>query len=203
MTQIEKEVKAAIIDYQKGAHTGMMDELSEVKKLYQREGKTDAVLRVCVKGGHQRRLPNARVDDAVMALRQFDFSKTFASFEDVYDYIKRLIGSIPRMGGFLTIYDIARRLGHLLDVPVYPKNYVYVACGARTGAKYVLGIKKMKREVFCLPITDFENLFPEISSMEIEDILCIYFHDGKLKLSVGNAFSVKGCGKKTGRKSGC
>ena len=204
MTQIEKEVKDAIIDYQKGAHPGMMDEMNAVKSLYKRKGKTDEVLRACIKGGHQWCLPNALIDQAVIALRHFDFNKKYGNFEIVYDCVKKLIGRIPRVCGRLTLYDTTRRLAYLLNPSIVPKDYVYVARGARDGAKYVLGINRMNSSVFSLPIADFQKLFPGISSMEIEDILCIYFHERKYKGNLSTAPVTVGCRKKKpGRKGGC
>ena len=204
MKQIDMEVRAAISDYQKGNYPGMMDEMNAVKRLYQQKGKTDEVLRACIKGGHQWCLPNARIDQAVIALRQFDFDKKYDDFEEVYDCVKKLIGQMPSVCGRLTLYDTTRKLAYLLNPSIFPKNFVYVARGARDGAKYVLGINRMNSSVFRLPIADFRKLFPGISSMEIEDILCIYFHEGKFK---GNLITVPvtvGCRKKkSGRKGGC
>ena len=204
MTQIEMEVKAAIMDYHKKKYSGMMVEMNAVKSLYQEKGKTDEVLRACIKGGHQWCLPNTRIDEAVIALRQFDFNKKFDNFEEVYDCVKKLMGQIPRVCGWLTLYDTTRRLAYLLNPSIIPKDYVYVARGARDGAKYVLGITRMKSDVFRLPIADFQKLFPGISSMEIEDILCIFFHEGKFKGNLSTAYNTVGCRKKKpGRKGGC
>lgn len=204
MTQIEMEVRAAITDYQKGNYPGMMDEMNAVKSLYQQKGKTDEVLRACIKGGHQWCLPNAHIAQAVIALRQFDFDKKYDNFEDVYDCVKKLIGQIPSVSGWLTLYDTTRRLAYLLNPSIIPKDYVYVARGARDGAKYVLGINRMKSSVFHLSIADFQKLFPGISSMEIEDILCIFFHEGKYKGNLSIAPDTVGCRKKKpSRKGGC
>ena len=204
MKQMDMEVRAAISDYQKGNSPGMMDEMNAEKSLHLRKGRQDEVLRACIKGGHQWCLPNARIDQAVIALRQFDFDKKYDDFEEVYDCVKKLIGKIPRVCGWLTLYDTTRRLAYLLNSSIIPKDYVYVARGARDGAKYVLGINRMNSSLFRLPIADFQKLFPGISSMEIEDILCIYFHEGKFK---GNLITVPvtvGCRKKkSGRKGGC
>jgi hypothetical protein len=207
MTQIEKEVRAAITRYQKrkeNKNFGVMAEIDAVKNLYQQKGKTDEVLRACIKGGHQWCLPNARIDEAVIALRQFDFNMKFNNFEEVYDSVKKLIGQIPNVRGWLTLYDTTRRLAYLLNPSIIPNDYVYVARGARDGAKYVLGINRINSDVFRLPIADFQKLFPGISSMEIEDILCIYFHEGKFKDDLNTAPVTVGCRKKKpGRKSGC
>ncbi len=62
----------------------------------------------------------------------------------------------------------------------------------------------MKGGVFRLPIADFQKLFPGILSIEIEDILCIYFHEGKYKGNFSTAPVTVGCRKKKpGRKGGC
>lgn len=204
MTQIDIEVKAAIADYQKGNYPGMMDEMNAVKSLYHQKGKTDEVLRACIKGGHHWRLPNASIDQAVIALRQFNFNKKYDNFEEVYECVKKLIGKIPSVRGWLTLYDTTRRLAYLLNPSIVPKDYVYVARGARIGAKYVLGINRMKSSEYCLPIADFQKLFPGISSMEIEDILCIYFHDGKFNGNSSTVPVTAGCHKKkSSRKGGC
>ncbi len=204
MTQIEVEVKAAIMDYQKKKYPGMMVEMNAVKSLYQEKGKTDEVLRACIKGGHQWCLPNARIDEAVIALRRFDFNKKFNNFEEVYECVKKLIGQIPNVRGWLTLYDTTRRLAYLLNPSIIPNEFVYVARGARDGAKYVLGINRIKSDVFRLPIADFQKLFPGISSMEIEDILCIYFHEGKYKDNFSTDSVTVGCRrKKPGHKGDC
>ena len=192
------DVKKAIADYKSGTCPGMMNEMNAVKNLYQQVGWNDEVRRACVKGGHQRCLPNARIDDAVIALRQFNITNNYTDFEELYDAVEKLLGGIPRVCGRLTLYDTARRLGHLLQPPVYPSKYVYISRGALNGAKYVLSPSKIKDDVFRLPISDFLPLFSGITSMEIEDILCIYFHEGKLRDDLP-----KGCGKKPIRKVGC
>ena len=202
MPQIKQEVAAAIADYQKGTHPGMMNEMNQVKTLFLKEGVTDSFLRACIKGGHQWCLPNANIDDAIVALRQFNFNKNYKDFEDLYNCIYTLLGTIPRVRGRLTLYDIARRIGHLLNNPVYPNEYVYLARGARSGAKYVLSIKRMNNNVYSLPTTCFQKLFPNISSMDIEDILCIYFHEGKLKDILKTNFSNVDCHRKEKNKRG-
>ncbi len=200
MSQIKKEVAAAIADYQKGTHPSMMNEMNQVKTMYLKGGVTDSFLRACIKGGHQWCLPNVNIDNAVKALRQFDFNKSYKDFEELYNCIYELLGTIPRVRGRLTLYDIARRIGHVLNNQVSPNEYVYIARGARSGAKYVLSIQRMANKVFRLPITSFQSLFPNISSMDIEDILCIYFHEGKLK-GITNP-CIGGCHRKDNNKRG-
>lgn len=173
-------------------HSGccsMVEEMNQIRKLYQTPGsKIDEVLRKCVcnRHGHQYCIPNEAVDNAVNALKDSYFIpdtlsrvpfiqngkifNSFRDFEELYDFIRSIIGSIKGIG-LLTIYDTARRIGHLLVPAICPKMYVYLAAGAKDGAEALLGIKNLK---FREPIDLFKPYFGTLASVFIEDILCIY-----------------------------
>ena len=125
-----------------------------------------------VKGGHQRRMPHKTVADVINKLKACAcLSHSFVDFEELYDCVKKCIGGIPKVGP-LAVYDIALRIGSLLNPQVLPKNYVYVSNGALEGFKRLYsGVPVVDDRV---PISVFRSLFGSLDSMYIEDILCIY-----------------------------
>lgn len=166
----------------------MVEEMNEIRQLYINKGNIDDVLKKCVcnRYGHQYCIPESAVNDAVEALKRSKFINSslkevpfiqkgkiyeaFIDFEELYDFIHSVIGNINGIGE-LTIYDTARRIGHLLKTPIYPEMYVYLSAGAKEAAEHLLRKKPLKyREPICL-FTPFFGTFPSIF---IEDILCIF-----------------------------
>ena len=93
------------------------------------------------------------------------------SFEDLYDYVE----SLGITKGRLLLYDLTRRIGACLGV--YPKNFVYLQCGALAGATILhnKGYITLPNPCgFRVPTSVFASVFPGIDSMDIENILCIY-----------------------------
>ncbi|MBO5703483.1 MAG: hypothetical protein J6R91_02765 [Bacteroidaceae bacterium] len=171
----------------------MVEEMNQILKDYKSKTKTiNEILWdcVCVRHGHQYCISNDAVNAAVAALLESEvmlanlhqykpfvsgkqFVKGFVDFEELYDFVCSVIGKINGIGP-LTVYDTAKRIGHLLTPAIYPKQYVYLAAGALEGAKMLLGDKKLK---FREPIKRFEPYFGTLGSLYIEDILCIYKAD--------------------------
>ena len=165
----------------------MVEEMNDIKTLYGKSPIKD-VLRACVcrRHGHQYCIPNTAVDAAVDALLDSNFvrvdrsvspfveggklSEVFEDFEELYDFISSVISSISGIG-LLTVYDTAKRIGHLFEYPIYPKQYVYLAAGAKKGAEKLLKTKDLR---FREPISLFEPSFGSFPSIFIEDMLCIY-----------------------------
>lgn len=185
----------------------MVEEMNEIRKLYINGLPMDQVIEKCVcnRHGHQYCIPDKAVEDAVAALTDprltvavdsikiepfingRDFA-SFSDFEELYDFIKQVIGPISGIGP-LTVYDTARRIGHLLKDPIYPKQYVYLAAGALVGAKSLLGVKRLK---FREPIGLFTPHFGTLTSVFIEDMLCIFkneFASGLASVSIPNAIT--------------
>jgi hypothetical protein len=165
----------------------MVEEMNAIKVLYGKEPIRDVIEKcVCNRHGHQYCIPQTAVDDAVNALMDSMFvradmvatpfingnniSEVFEDFEELYDFISLVISGIPGIGP-LTVYDTARRIGHLFSTPIYPRSYVYLAAGAKNGAEALLGKKGLR---FREPIQLFESSFGTFPSIFIEDMLCIY-----------------------------
>lgn len=174
----------------------MVEEMNEIRKLYNTSGrKIKDVLTKCVcnRHGHQYCIPEDAVKDAVDKLlksrfcsdslievplvNKGKFTNKFKDFEELYDFIRSVIGNVKGIG-LLTIYDTARRIGHLLDTPVYPKEYIYLAAGAKTGAENLLNLKRNSLK-FREPTKIFFPYFGTLPSAFIEDILCIFEDDLK------------------------
>lgn len=164
----------------------MVEEMNSIREKYRNGDPIDDVLIECVKQRHQNRIPNDVVKDAKDALKKSVFvdaqlkskplivgnrlSESFTDFEELYDFVRSSIGNITGIGP-LTVYDTAKRIGHLFDTPIYPKPYVYLSAGALDGAKVLLGRNDLKfRELTTL----FEPYFGTFPSIFIEDILCIF-----------------------------
>lgn len=180
-----------------GSSVSMWSEMNEILGYYKefKDGvancySIEEILRMCVRGlypGHQRRVKEQAVDEAVCRLFNGKFIQKdgtavklvfgkksiwgkFCDFEELYEAVCQLIGSVNGMG-YVTLYDTARRIGHLLEEPIYPRAYVYlhynkVNWAARSIIKQTLPYRAPV-ELF---LVDF-GTFPSIC---IEDILCIF-----------------------------
>lgn len=166
----------------------MIEEMNRIRASFRNGAPFTDVIRQCVcnRRGHQYCVPEEAVNKAVNQLvgslqvtNGNSISNTFADFEELYDWVYAQIGHISGIGQ-LTVYDTARRLGHLLTPPVYPEQYVYLAAGAKEGAEDLLKQKDLK---FRERVQRFTPYFGTLPSIFIEDILCIY------KNRVGNLTS--------------
>ena len=111
------------------------------------------------------------VKDAVGSLVKANvLSFSGGDFEDLYDKVKGAIGALPGVG-LLVLYDTTKMIGHILSPKVLPEKYVYTQSGAKVGAKTLLGVSRMGMRV---PTSLLHPYFPKVSSIYIEDILCIY-----------------------------
>jgi len=169
---------------------GHLDELDRIQDAYSawcREPNSKNLhnlARVCVIGGHQRRTPQEAKNRAISTLEEHlpTLLRTqFEDFEALYDRVKFLIGNFPRIG-LLAVYDVALRIGHLFDSPIYPIKYLYLNHnGAMKGAtKLLAGRKLLWRELF----NDFFS-YPEAQKVVgievlqalpnclVEDFLCV------------------------------
>lgn len=182
----------------------MIEEMNDIREKYRNGVKIDEILNDCVcnRHGHQYCIPKNAVKEAVDALMKSVFvcGKTskpfvlgnklfngFADFEQLYDFVNSVIGKISGIGP-LTVYDTAKRIGHIFENPIYPKQYVYLAAGAMAGAIKLLNRKTLS---FREPIIVFQPYFGTLSSIFIEDILCIYkglFRANSITISGTTAF---------------
>ena len=177
----------------------MWSEMNDIKEYYEETSNpskahysVDQIVRMCVIGlystGHQKRLSKDSVDEAVRkildeaiipvdkkkytlfhAIRKTSFHLN--DFEELYEYVKELIGGVTGIG-YVTIYDTARRIGHLLKEPIYPSAYVYLHYNkVNSAARSILPFNKLGyREPSTLFMCDF-GTFPSIC---IEDLLCVF-----------------------------
>lgn len=165
----------------------MVEEMNEIRNMYWHGNPIKDVLKECVcqRHGHQYCLSNDTINTAVEALLNSKFVGVgivsplvlgnklfdgFVDFEQLYDFVASVIAGISGIGP-LTVYDTAKRIGHLFDPPIYPNSYVYLSAGAMDGAKVLLEKKNLK---FREPISMFEPYFSGVPSIFIEDILCIF-----------------------------
>lgn len=165
----------------------MVEEMNSIRVIYLTPGSDIKYVIgkcVCNRHGHQYCIPEEAVEKAVKELMK---SKTysgsplikrgklfanFIDFEELYEFIKSVIGGISGIGP-LAIYDTARRIGHLFDTPIYPKEYVYLAAGAKDAAAVLLNRDKNSlkdRESKEL----FSPYFGTLPSAFVEDLLCIF-----------------------------
>lgn len=172
----------------------MMREMNEIKEDYNNIGGTwpdgtkitlELVLRKCVRGiysrGHQYCIDVNAVNKAINNLltgtygvnKKFvsgkNINEDFQDFEELYEAVKSLI-KISGIGE-VTIYDTARRIGHILKAPIYPQQYVYLtARKVKNAGSFIVGKEVNYRE----PATLFLPHFGTLQPLFIEDILCIF-----------------------------
>lgn len=177
------EMNAILSDYQKALTIPLGNRVLHIKR----------VLEECVRGlytnGHQWCVKKSAVIDAVNNLltgqfvnkdgiqsslfdSSFSLIQQFNDFEELYDAIKQLIGSINGIS-LVTLYDTAKHIGFLFKDPIFPQNYVYLHQNnnkVNKAAKALLSEKVDYRE----SLKCFSSFFPSLSSLEIEDILCCF-----------------------------
>lgn len=181
-----------------GCKATMWSEMNEIQKYYQEcvEKSPDCytmrdIVGMCVRGlyttGHQKRVKAEAISEAVDKLMRGKFHDNksgkdislikgkkiydkFLDFEELYDAVRQIIGNVNGLG-YVTLYDTARRLDHLLVAPIYPCAYVYIHYNkvnraARSIIKKELGYREPANSF----VADF-GIFP---SIVIEDILCVF-----------------------------
>ena len=132
------------------------------------------LLAFCIRIHHGQRMPWLNTYQAVVAIEKSEIlGTTYSSFEDLYDAVKSAFKGIPFAQGNLTVYDTARNLALFIGGNISPRDYVYLAAGAKVGAEALLG-RKIKD--FRIKVEEFKNvgLYPALNAEEIEDLLCVY-----------------------------
>lgn len=116
---------------------------------------------------HQRRIPRAALDESRQRLlMNLDAIRACSSFDELYEFVERLIRPIPMIGE-LTVYDTSLRIGARFGLE---PELVYLHAGTRVGARR-LGLNWRARAL------DRDSLPPALRALtahEIEDVLCIY-----------------------------
>ncbi|MBR5697044.1 MAG: hypothetical protein IKX44_00260 [Prevotella sp.] len=189
----QKQLKPIVDSYlRKQANCSLadgFDKLREIRDNYLRTGDTDDLrylLALCLRCRHGWRMPWESTKRAVKALLDSKIlEKKFSKFESLYYEIKILFRNIPFACGDLTLYDTAVNIGQLLKPIVEPKDYVYLAAGAREGAGYIFDKDDVCRK---MPTSVFAGLFPGVPNIDLENMLCIY-KDLFKKLAEGNTLT--------------
>lgn len=149
--------------------------LKGIKRIYTTSNDTDDLrylYALCLRCRHGKRMPWKYTKVGVDRLVNGNIlNASFKSFEDLYDALTVLLENIPFVQGDLTLYDTAVNIGQLLNQPISPKKYVYLAAGSREGAELLLGKKKVKRK---MPKRELNMIFKHIAIVDIENMLCIY-----------------------------
>lgn len=115
---------------------------------------------------HQDRIPKAILKAFAAKAATFNPASSFANFDEYFDYVAKNSGL--KNGNCLLVYDYCLRTGY--SIGLVPKDYVYLFCGAREGAKAVLG----KVGSFRVPTRVLQTALGTcMDSMEIEDFLCV------------------------------
>lgn len=158
----------------------VFDKLHQVYDDYCKTGDIDTLryqLALCIRAHHGHRMPWASTRQAVNQLIAYNiFNHIFDQFSDLYLTIQDLFKDIPFAAGPLMIYDTALNIGQLLSPPVEPDYDVYLNAGAWEGAKYIMDTMGGTKVDHIMPVSVWKtpNLFPDLDSKTIEDILCIY-----------------------------
>ena len=117
--------------------------------------------------GHQRNVGKQKLEEGLkicLSLKHSRQPDSFKDFHDIYCWIETITKSAYRLG-WLTTYDVARRLGAWLNMP---PTMVYLHAGAAEGAKK-LGIKGEK-----VSLNDFPLEIQKLGATHAENFLCIY-----------------------------
>lgn len=115
---------------------------------------------------HQKRIPKSILHTFATAAATFKPASSFSNFDDYFDYVAK--NCKLKNGICLLTYDYCLRTGY--SIGLVPKENVYLFCGAREGAKAILG----RVRSFRIPTTVLQaKLGTTMDSMEIEDFLCV------------------------------
>jgi hypothetical protein len=115
--------------------------------------------------GHQCNVGKQKLDEGLkICLSHNRQPDSFNDFHDIYCWIESITRSTYRLG-FVTAYDVARRLGAWLGMQ--PK-IVYLHAGAAEGAKKLV----IKGETVFL--NDFPQEIQKLGATHAENFLCIY-----------------------------
>ena len=177
------DMKKTIAAYKKTFKRDFNNVFICLKNEFNPNSINDSFLRHIIKGwehspqgepgihGHQRRMPDGSLRQAVMKLRNLNWSSLSKKtpFEDLYKEICKLFDGIAFCQGPLVCYDVAMRIGQLYGIK--PDKYVYLSNGAKEGARRLLGKKRLpdiiERSEFPQPLCNEKSIY-------IEDILCTF-----------------------------
>lgn len=122
------------------------------------------------RNSHQKRIPESILKAFAAKTATLKPATSFSNFDEYFDYVasEAKKSGVLGNGNRLLVYDYCLRTGY--SIGLVPKDYVYLFCGAREGAKAVLG----KVGSFRIETTILQKaLGTTMDSMEIEDFLCV------------------------------
>lgn len=132
---------------------------------------------------HQKRW-HTRLGSVITALQDIDIQKyRFTNFEHIYDVIRAIFTLKKHPKAFLTIYDMALRIGYNHAEQILPSKFVYLygddKIGSKGGATKLFGKRWVNQHLdkdypYRIETRYFMDKFPNLPSWEIESILCIY-----------------------------
>ena len=168
--------EGVIKEYNQSYAGGLKKELDHYRQLSKIANvNAEKIAKELLTGSHQRYLnfsqAKAFKDQAARKLAEAKlWDKSFPDFESLYDAVCDTIEGIPYIKD-LVKYDVTKRLGVMFTPEIAPKDYVYIQNGAKIGAEKLLGASF--DGVRCIPRSRLEPFFPDLSSVDIENILCI------------------------------
>ena len=196
----------AIRIYKYNLSTGMLIGLNNVLKRYQYSNYkfTPKMWDALIIGQHQRHLLHHKYvsysrlkKDIRTVLPALPMPRP-ATFEDLYDIVKKSINKVKGVGPLLC-YDLTLRLGYLYEDPLLPKDYVYIQAGALNGIRALSNSKNngslFQRKTWTnkkYHISKFQGAFPNLESIFIEDFLCVFHKE----LSNLSQYSIRSLQKK-------
>lgn len=158
------------------------EELRRYRDFLNASKQADSIIaEVLLIGAHQTRLhdmPSWQVDakcaiDVLAASKPW--KKSYGSFDEIYEDIKKLIGSIKHIGP-LTIYDVALRLAARFNNPAMMPNKVYLSAGPLRAAKILYANSNLKTIGAFVMACAFPPDFQKLTCEDIEDLLCVMGH---------------------------
>lgn len=124
---------------------------------------------------HQRRLSNNALVAGAKALRKIETRiKSVRRFHELHVLIEGAFKPIRGLGE-LAAYDTADRIRHRLGLE--SEHVIYLHAGARVGARRLAGGRLPRESAWGMLKREFPQGLRQLSTHEIEDVLCIYKDD--------------------------
>jgi hypothetical protein len=121
---------------------------------------------------HQRRLSTSALNAGTVALHAISNRLQAApNFLELWFLVQAAFKPIYGLGE-LAIYDAAERLRHRLDLE--SEHVIYLHAGARAGARRLKGGRLPNESAWGILRHEVPEGFRDLSTHEIEDVLCTY-----------------------------
>ena len=198
MAQQFKRVRDIIDDYEHRYLPGILKELSACEDIprdyvYGKRLKKHSVEDVYLSPNSHQRLLDGDLEEVVDALTRANLQALdLEIFEDLYNEVNQIYSSNGHPNAILAIYDTALRIGYNHSPQILPEKYVYLygemdknnkprgpkgGAIALYGKKWINAHSNSTHPPYRIETRWFKDKFPDLSSWEIESILCIYAND--------------------------